>query len=82
MKAQANERDNILQTQAAIEDAKKSYKKEVIHEETVDVSPVTTVSRTGEVAPGALGGLSFDELTGRDLVGEESPVRRWPDKEK
>ncbi|UOY93523.1 hypothetical protein MUG87_05205 [Ectobacillus sp. JY-23] len=33
-----------------------------------DTSPTTTISITGEVAPGALGGLSFEELTGQELL--------------
>ncbi|MDG4656047.1 hypothetical protein P6P90_01740 [Ectobacillus antri] len=56
-------------------------KDQKIHKnEWVDTSPTTTISITGEVAPGALGGLSFEELTGQEPLIKHP--ERWGTEDK
>jgi hypothetical protein len=57
-------------------DAPRSYKKRepVIEHEEANVGPTSTTAIVGETAPGALGGLAFDEITGEDLIAGEEPA--------
>ncbi|MFX3624721.1 MAG: hypothetical protein ACE3JP_11890 [Ectobacillus sp.] len=72
MDARVNERDNILQTEAAKNLGDEGHdiaKAKKIHEQIeVEISPTATVSAAGEIAQGALGGFSFEELIGQDVI--------------
>ncbi|MCP8968702.1 hypothetical protein [Ectobacillus ponti] len=52
--------------------ASRQQKKERVHvQREVSVSPTGTISAAGEMAQGALGGFSFDEMIGQDIFGDE-----------
>ncbi|MFD3446168.1 hypothetical protein ACFDTO_16360 [Microbacteriaceae bacterium 4G12] len=69
-----NERDNILQVQAAqsLGNAKKDIR--VHNQSQIAISPTGTMSAAGEIATGELGGLSFDELIGEDIIGNDASL--------
>ncbi|MBO9128308.1 hypothetical protein [Bacillus sp. 165] len=79
-----DETEETLETASSYDDLSTmdtpiSYKKQdpIIEHIEADIGPTSTTTIIGETASGALGGLSFDEIIGEDLVGyeEHSNVR-------